>query len=218
MTYNPYTPPNSTPSPIDYLPIELDIRMKLIALAPQFYLYDVHGNQAGYIRQKLFKFKEAIQVFNNDSKSVITHAINADRMLDFGASYQITSSSRGLIGHTKRDAISSLWRTKFEVFDTTQTLRYTISLKNPLVQFIEGILSIIPIVGEVLNLISGYLLNPTYLIYDTDGEVVAEMKKLPAFFEGKYQIRKMVELSDADGELIALSLLTLLLIQRESDG
>lgn len=219
MTYNPYNPPTSQLEKINTsIPLDLEISMKLIALAPQFYLYDYEGNQVGFIRQKLFKLKEAIQVFGDDTKSEITHTIKADRVLDLSASYALTSEKYGLIGKTKRLGMKSLWRTEFHIFDKTDNHTHTIILANPLVQFIEGLISLIPIVGDVLNMLSGYFLNPTYHVLDRNNTIVAIMKKRPAFFEGKYQIESQLQLDPLTQELLALSLLTVIIIQRASDG
>lgn len=217
--HDPYTPPKSDLSK-EYpsLPLDLDISMKLIALAPQFYLYDKDGNQVGFIKQKLFKLKEAIQVFDDDSKSVVTHTIGADRILDISAGYTITSNAYGVLGRAKRLGMRSLWRTEFEVYDEHDDFVYTIRLANPVAQFVEGLISLIPIVGDILNLISGYFLNPTYHVLDTDDNVVAMMKKRPALFEGKYEIDSEVELDAKTQELLALSLLTVIIVQRASDG
>ena len=64
--HNPYTPPNSAlEKSYHRIPLDLTISMKLLAIAPQFYLYDEDGHQVGFIRQKLFKLKEAIQRSGN---------------------------------------------------------------------------------------------------------------------------------------------------------
>lgn len=216
---NPYRPPTANlEKSYASIPLDLDISMKIIALAPQFYLYDKAGNQVGFIKQKLFKLKEAIQVFNDDRKSEITHTIGADRVLDLSAGYTITSNQYGVLGKTKRLGMKSLWRTEFEIYDEFDNFVYTIRLANPFAQFIEGLISLIPIVGDILNLISGYFLNPTYHVLDGDDEIVAVMKKRPALFEGKYEIDSEFEFDDKTQELIALSLLTVIIIQRASDG
>lgn len=217
--HNPYAPPHSNlHKQYPTLPLDLDISMKIIALAPQFYLYDKNGNQVGFIKQKLFKLKEAIQIFNDDSKKDITHTIGADRILDLSAGYTITSSQYGVLGKAKRLGMKSLWRTEFHIYDENDNHNYTIQLANPFAQFVEGIISLIPIVGDLLNLISGYFLNPTYHITDNDNNIVAIMKKRPALFEGKYEIDSEVELDKKTQELLALSLLTVIIIQRASDG
>lgn len=216
--HNPYSPPNANlEKPYAKIPLDLDISMKMIALAPQFYLYDVNGNQVGFIKQKLLKLKESIQVFKDDSKTEITHTIKADSILDLSAGYAISNQS-GVIGKTQRLGMKSLWRTEFHVYDKDNHHTHTIQLANPIVQFVEGLIGLIPIVGDILNIISGYFLNPTYHILDADDTVVAVMKKRPALFEGKYEVRSEYELDDDTQELLALSLLTLIIIQRASDG
>lgn len=216
--HNPYSPPNANlEKPYAKIPLDLDISMKMIALAPQFYLYDVNGNQVGFIKQKLLKLKESIQVFKDDSKTEITHTIKADSILDLSAGYAISNQS-GVIGKTQRLGMKSLWRTEFHVYDKDNHHTHTIQLANPIVQFVEGLIGLIPIVGDILNIISGYFLNPTYHILNADDTVVAVMKKRPALFEGKYEVRSEYELDDDTQELLALSLLTLIIIQRASDG
>ena len=122
-----------------------------------------------------------------------------------------------MIGRTKQHGLRSLWRTEFEILDQTGT-RFFIRLNNPMVQFIEGLLSMIPLLGDILNMLSGYFLNPTYTVTTLSGDEVATMKKLPALWDGKYEIRASQTVNERDSELIALSLLTLILMQRASDG
>lgn len=219
MTSNPYTAPTATLQDTQFkpLPLNLNVSMKIIALAPQFYLYDLRGKQVGFIKQKLFKFKEAIEVFSDDTKTNLRYKIFADRVIDFSANYHFSSTRDGLIGRTKQNGMRSLWRTEFEILDDTGT-RFFIRLKNPMAQFIEGLLGMIPIIGDILNVVSSYFLNPTYVVTTIGGDEVATMKKLPALWEGKYEIRASQKVNERDSELIALSLLTLILMQRASDG
>ena len=214
--FNQSAPINSTAGFVP-LPLELDITMKILTLAPQFYIRDTHGQQVGYIKQKLFRFKEAIDIFSNDQKTTLRYKIASDRVIDFSANYHFISMRDGVIGRTKQHGLRSLWRTEFEILDQTGT-RFFIRLNNPMVQFIEGLLSMIPLLGDILNMLSGYFLNPTYTVTTLNGDEVATMKKLPAFWDGKYEIRASQTVNERDSELIALSLLTLILMQRASDG
>lgn len=219
--FNQSAPINSTAGFVP-LPLELDITMKILTLAPQFYIRDKHGQQVGYIKQKLFRFKEAIDIFSNDQKTTLRYKIASDRVIDFSANYHFISMRDGMIGRTKQNGLKSLWRTEFEILDASNSknegTRFFIRLENPMAQLIEGILGMIPILGDILSLISGYFLNPTYTVTTIGGEEVATMKKLPALWEGKYQVRATQTLNERDSELIALSLITLILMQRASDG
>ena len=163
------------------------------------------------------KFKEAIEVYSDSHKTKLNYKISADRVIDFSANYHFVSMHDGVIGRTKQHGLRSLWRTEFEILDQTGT-RFFIRLNNPMLQFIEGLLSMIPLLGDILNMLSGYFLNPTYTVTTLSGDEVATMKKLPALWDGKYEIRASQTVNERDGELIALSLLTLILMQRASDG
>jgi hypothetical protein len=61
--------------------------MKLIALAPQFFVVDANQKPVAYIRQKLFKLKEAINVFTDETQKDVLYTIAADRIIDFSARY-----------------------------------------------------------------------------------------------------------------------------------
>lgn len=122
-----------------------------------------------------------------------------------------------MIGRTKQHGLRSLWRTEFEVLDDSGT-RFLIRLKNPIIQLLEFLINLMPVIGMVLNFLSGYFLNPTYIVSTVGGDEVAVMKKMPALWQGRYEIRALQKVSTRDGELIALSLLTLILMQKNSDG
>ncbi|MFW2177534.1 MULTISPECIES: hypothetical protein [unclassified Moraxella] len=219
MNHNPYTAPTASLQETGFqsLPLNLNVTMKLIALAPQFYLYDLQGKEVGFIKQKLFKLKEAIEVYSDSTKTNLRYKISADRVIDFSANYHFGSVRDGLIGRTKQHGMKSLWRTEFEILDDSGT-RFFIRLQNPMAQFLEGLLGMIPVIGDILSMLSGYFLNPTYEVTTIGGDEVATMKKLPALWEGKYEIRASQKVNQRDSELIALSLLTLILMQRASDG
>jgi len=68
----------------------------------------------------------------------------------------------------------------------------------------------IPIVG----LFAGYVFHPAYLIARPDETVIMRVQKQPAFFEGKFTIEKMAELSDAEEKRVMLSVLMMLLLER----
>lgn len=91
---NPYAPPTSTAQDNAFkpLPLNLNIKMKLLDLSPQFYLSDLHGRQVGFIRQKLFKLKEAIELYTDESKTTLRYKIDADRIMDFSANYHFFRS------------------------------------------------------------------------------------------------------------------------------
>ncbi|MEO0417055.1 MAG: hypothetical protein AAF226_19125, partial [Verrucomicrobiota bacterium] len=66
----------------------LNISFKIISFASQFHVTEEQsGNQICYVRQKILKLKEAVEVFTDDSKTSKICDIKADRVLDFSACY-----------------------------------------------------------------------------------------------------------------------------------
>jgi hypothetical protein len=96
----------------------LQFEFKISSLANDFTATDSKGNTLAYVRQKMFKFKEAISVFTNDSKQNVLYKINADRWIDFNASYLFTRGE-GLegVGRVGRKGAKSLLKANYQIFD-----------------------------------------------------------------------------------------------------
>lgn len=210
-----YQKPENQKKPAFIFP--LTVNRKILSISQQIYIRQTHTEKlVGYAKQKLLKLVEEIEVFDQADKGKLLYTIKADRVLDFGAKYHFQSVEKGIIGYTKQHGLKSLWRTKFEVFDDTGT-RFFIQQKNPITEMIETVLMMIPFVGPVFSMLSGYILNPVYEVTTIGGDVVAEMQVKPAFFEGKYEMRRLLPMNHDDQELVIMALLTVILMQAQDD-
>ena len=88
----------------------IDFSFKLLALASQIYIRDANGNLLGYVKQKLFKLKEDINVFADEGQTKHLFNIKADRVIDFSAKYNFTDSSGKFLGFIKRQGMRSIWK------------------------------------------------------------------------------------------------------------
>ena len=61
----------------------LQLRFKIFGIAPQIFVTDPAGTQILYVKQKLFKLREAINVFANDQQTQQVASINANSMIDW---------------------------------------------------------------------------------------------------------------------------------------
>jgi len=187
----------------------LQLRFKILALAPQVYVQDATGAEVCYVKQKLLRLREKVEVFTDSSRSTLLCTIQADRIIDFNACYAFHMSDGTLLGKVRRRGLRSLWSAHYEILDDAGHVVFEIREQNPMVKFLEGLLDSIPLVG----LFSGYFLHPYYAIL-RNGSPVVEMKKKPAFFESHFTIEKSADL-DAKAELrIVLSLLMFVLLER----
>lgn len=187
----------------------LQLRFKILALAPQIYVEDAQGGTVCYVKQKLFRLREKVEVFADASKSRLLCTIQADRILDFNACYAFHAPDGSLIGKVRRKGMRSLWRAHYEILDGQGQVAFTIREDNPLVKVADGIFGEIPVVG----LFSGYLFNPRYSI-SRDEEKVMSMVKHRGLFESRFEIVQDAPVQESDQMSVTLSLLMFVLLER----
>ncbi len=80
----------------------LQFTFKITTITNDFRVHDAEGREQAFVRQKLFKLKEEINVFSNESRTQLNYKIKADRWLDFSTTYrclmQKTKKSAALLG------------------------------------------------------------------------------------------------------------------------
>lgn len=188
----------------------LSFTFKIGTLANDFTCKDADDKTIAYVRQKMFKFKEAIMVYANEDKKDLLYKINADRVIDFNANYQFTNQDEDVLGRVGRKGMRSLWKASYEIYDNDNKKEYGIGELNPWAKVGDALLGEVP----VLSLFSGYLFNPKYGLTSPDGELVAKLSKQPSFFGRKFKLEKLGDLEQGDSERMILSLMMMLLLER----
>ncbi|AFY45428.1 hypothetical protein [Nostoc sp. PCC 7107] len=187
----------------------LELTFKFWALAPQISIVNAEGNLVFYVKQKLFKLKEAITIFANAEQTNPIYYIKADRIIDFSARYEFADTNGTYIGAVKRRGLKSLWRARYDIFDGDSTY-LTIQEKNPWVKVADALFAEIPILG----MFTGYVFNPVYLVSRADGTVVMRLEKIPTFLSRKFTIKAVDQMSDREEQQILLSLIMMLLLEK----
>ena len=154
----------------------LDFKFKITTLSSDFNITDKNGNYVAYVRQKMFKLKEDVIIFNDETRSRELFRIQANQWIDFNASYSITDLENGKIfGRLARQGMRSLWKSHYDVLNENSALKYQISEDNAWVKVLDGFIGEIPIVG----MFTGYFLNPSYTVKDSAGKEYFRLKKMP---------------------------------------
>jgi hypothetical protein len=187
----------------------LDLSFKLLALSPQIYVRDAAGQLRMYVKQKLFKLKEAVTVFADEAQTVPLYHIKADRVIDFNARYNFSSPDGRALGSVRRRGRRSLWRANYEVMRGEEVI-LVLKEANPWAKVGDALFGEIPVLG----MFAGYVFHPKYLVQRPDGSAVLNAAKQNALFEGKYKVEKSTELSPEDEGLAILSILMMLLLER----
>jgi hypothetical protein len=191
------------------------MNFKILAIAPQIFVRDATGAEIMYVKQKLFKLKEAINIFSDQSQTNQLYSIKADRIIDFSARYNFSNSQNLNIGAVKRKGMRSLWKASYDILEGDM-VKFQIQEENAFVKLMDGLFSEIPIVG----MFSGYVFNPVYLVSRSTGSngvgpTVMRLAKQPSFLESGFTIEKIDPgLSPQEEEQILLSLMMMVLLER----
>jgi len=190
----------------------LTLRFKLLALTPQIYVTDASGREVLYVKQKMFRLREKVEVHADSSRRHLVATIQADRIIDWSAKYTFRDPSGNVLGAVGRRGMRSLWSAHYDVFgpgSSTQPI-LTIREEKPFIKVLDGILSGIPVIG----ILSSYLLHPTYLATRPGGPPVMRLSKQPAFFEGRFQLSPLMEASEQEQTALLLAFLMMNLLER----
>lgn len=219
MPTDPYTTPGNTAVPasddiarhLENLQYPLTLSFKILALASQATVTDAAGRTVLHTKQKMFKFREHVEIFTDKSRTTRLADIKADKVIDWSARYFATDANNAAIGSVGRRGWRSIWRAHYEVFNPgDESPGFSIHEENPFAKVVDSVIGEIPVIG----MISGYLFHPRYLATRADGAEAMRMTKQPAFWEGRFQIDKLGEL-DAREELnLFLAFLMLVLLER----
>jgi len=190
----------------------LDFKFKITTLSSDFNITDRHGNYVAYVREKMFKLKEDVIVFNDESKSQELFRIKADRWLDFNASYSMTDlSTHKNVGRLARKGMRSIWKSQYDIIDGNEKIKFQINEDNAWIKIWDSFVGEIPIIG----MFTGYFLNPSYTVKDASGKEYFKLKKMPSLIGRRFQLDRLIDIDDEDESLVILSFLMMVLLERE---
>lgn len=189
----------------------LQFEFKIGTLSNDFIAKDASGKTLVYVRSKLFKLKEDIQVFATEKKEEVLFTIKADRIIDFNASYAFANDEGEFIGQVGRKGAKSLLKAHYEIYDDQKTPEFLIQEENPWAKFGDALLCEIPII----SMFTGYMFNPRYGIKRTNSEeAIMRLSKEKSFFGRRFKLEKIGELEEGEDERLILGLMMMSLLER----
>jgi len=218
---NPYATPETAIGPatddiskqMQGLQWPLNLSFKILALASQATVTDASGRVVCYTKQKLFKFREHVEIFTDSTKATLLAEIKTKKVIDWSARYHFTDANGSDLGSVGRRGWRSIWRAHYEVFNPgDDNIDYSIREENAGAKFFDGLFGQIPVIGMA----TGYLFHPRYAATKTGGNIAMRMTKKAAFFEGKFEIEKLEPSLTPHQELnLVLSYMMMILLERK---
>ena len=189
----------------------LDFKFKITTLASDFNITDKNGNYVAYVRQKMFRLKEDVIVFSDESRTKELFNIKANQWIDFNASYMMTDLLTGKkFGSLARKGMRSIWKARYDIIDEKDKPIYQINEDNGWIKVFDSFVGEIPILG----MLTGYFLNPSYTVKDNAGKEYFRLKKMPSLVGRRFQLERLIDIDDEDESLVVLSFLMMVLLER----
>lgn len=219
-TPNPYAPPalsanhesDDIARQLQGIQYPLTLTFKILALASQATVTDANGRVVLYTKQKLFKFREHVEIFTDKNRTTRLAEIKANKVIDWSARYTSTDAQGREIGSVGRRGWRSLWSAHYEAFNPGDNVPdFSIREENAWIKVLDGLFSGIPVLG----MFSGYVFHPRYNAARTDGAVAMSLTKQAAFFEGRFSIEKHADLTPREELNLFLSFMMLVLLERK---
>ena len=189
----------------------LTLSFKIFALSPQIFVNDPAGAPVCYVKQKLFRLREKIELFKDSSRTEMLATIEADRIIDWSARYTFKSPASGSFGSVGRRGMKSIWRAHYEVFPPAGGApAFTIREENPMAKIVDALLGEIPIVG----LFTGYMIHPKYVATRPDGTPVLRLTKQASLVERRFTIHQLSPADDGEQAALVMAFLMMILLER----
>ncbi len=97
------------------------LKRQVLSLTGKFRLYNSSGDLVLFCQQKMFRIKEDIRAYEDESMGEELLHIQARQILDFSAAYDVIDSVVGSrVGVLKRKGLSSLMRDEWEVLNAEE--------------------------------------------------------------------------------------------------
>jgi hypothetical protein len=94
------------------------LKRQVFALAGKFRFFAPDGKLILFSEQKMFKLREDIRVYSDESKSQEVLMIKARQIVDFSAAYDVVDSATGQkVGALRRKGLASILRDEWEILD-----------------------------------------------------------------------------------------------------
>lgn len=94
------------------------LKRQAIALTGKFRFYDPMGTQVMFSEQKMFRLREDIRVYSDESKTQEVLSIKARQIIDFSAAYDVVDTAMNQkVGALRRKGLRSLLRDEWEILD-----------------------------------------------------------------------------------------------------
>ncbi|WKZ41442.1 MAG: hypothetical protein QY328_05250 [Anaerolineales bacterium] len=99
------------------------LKRQVFALTGKFRFYDAGENLVMFSEQKMFRLREDIRVYSDESKTQEVLMIKARQIIDFSAAFDVVDSVSGQkVGALRRKGFASMLRDEWDILDVNDNV------------------------------------------------------------------------------------------------
>ncbi|WP_309569656.1 hypothetical protein, partial [Deinococcus sp.] len=197
-------------------PLTLEFKFSLFT---ELRVHDASGQLIAVVKEKTFSVRDEVRVYSDETRQRQTHTMKAQGFLagalDFKARRFITRADGHEVGSLQAQGLRTMWAASYDLLSPGGEPRFTLRDDQPWLGVIEGLIDVVPLVGDVISAGFNYLVNPTFTVTDTAGLPAYRVHKKRSFLSRRFTIEELQPRQDADEELVLLGLIQLVLRERE---
>lgn len=188
----------------------LTLTFKFLTISSYIRVVDATGQLVSYVKQKAFRLREDVTIFADEAQTQPVYHIKANKIIDIGATYSITSPDGRPLGALRQRGLRTFWRATYDILDEAGEAIGLIYEKDALVKVIDGLIGAIPFLGFVIQ----QWINPTYLIDGADGVTLLRLRKRPSLIERRFIVEQDAPLPPRMEQLALPAVLMVVLLER----
>jgi uncharacterized protein YxjI len=193
--------------PVSY---PLTLTFKFLTISSYMRVVDASGRLVSYVKQRAFRLKEDVTIFSDEAQTHPLYHIKANKIIDIGATYAITTADGRPLGAVRQRGMRTLWKATYDILDEAGNAVGLVHEQDPWVKILDGLIGEIPFVGFVIQ----QWINPTYLIDGADGTTCLRLRKRPSLIERRFTLEQDAPLPSRLDQLALPAVLMVVLLER----
>jgi hypothetical protein len=138
------------------------VEQKITAFTNQYRVYGANEDSSkaslvAFAQQKRLAFKEKVSFYSDEAKQNLVFTFRAEKVMDVHGKYFVEDPTGNLIGSFKKDFAQSLVSSTWHILGSDDAPSLIISESNQTLAVIRRYGSFIPIVGDIIELVTAFL-------------------------------------------------------------
>ena len=170
---------------------KLIVEQKLTAFVNRYEIYTSNekgekGELAAFAEQKRLSLKEKVTFYSDASKKDVVFSFRAEKVMDVHGRYFVEDKDGKQLGVFKKRFGKSLINITWDILNTDDQPTLTISENNQALAIIRRFGGWIPIIGELIELITAFLRY--HFVFKTPDEKEVGMYRKTTLFFDRYRL------------------------------